>query len=319
MGEMAAFDGSLVIEWDNPRLAGGGRARRMMESLSRQLGEVATRWEVIVCGSPEVLTGELMEEIGEVLGEWGGRVDLRFVPAPAAVTETGAAPYFELKNYGAAQASGELLVFLDSDVVPEEGWLRALAGTFDDPAVEVATGAVHLEGEGLYADAVAMFWFFAPRREGGGVEETRHFFANNVAFRRELFERFPFPSLAGTNRGACRRLAATLREHGVRIYLNRAARVSHPPPATYRHFAMRALSHGRDNYVSEGAMRTLGRFVAGLGEAAWRPVARFRGLGVPAVEVPAGWALGAAYWGLHLAGFVIAAVHPRFARAHIRL
>lgn len=45
------------------------------------------------------------------------------------------------RNRGAAAAQGDLLCFTDADCAPESGWLRALAGPFDDPKVAGAKGA----------------------------------------------------------------------------------------------------------------------------------------------------------------------------------
>ena len=42
------------------------------------------------------------------------------------------------RNTGAAAATGELVAFLDSDVVPEPGWLAPLLGHLADPAVVLA-------------------------------------------------------------------------------------------------------------------------------------------------------------------------------------
>ncbi|HWN26057.1 MAG TPA: glycosyltransferase, partial [Actinomycetospora sp.] len=42
------------------------------------------------------------------------------------------------RNTGAAAATGELVAFLDSDVVPAPGWLEPLLGHLADPAVALA-------------------------------------------------------------------------------------------------------------------------------------------------------------------------------------
>ena len=58
-----------------------------------------------------------------------------------------------------------------------------------------------------------------PRRRSADrpeFREARVFFANNVAFRRETFRRFPFPAdLEGVARGACRRLWSQLNQSGI--------------------------------------------------------------------------------------------------------
>ncbi|MCC7354413.1 MAG: glycosyltransferase [Anaerolineae bacterium] len=45
-------------------------------------------------------------------------------------------------NTGVRQAQGEIIVFTDSDCVPEPGWLRALVAPFADPEVVAAGGRI---------------------------------------------------------------------------------------------------------------------------------------------------------------------------------
>src|SRR4029077_19368753 len=51
--------------------------------------------------------------------------------------------YCSLKNAGAAASSGEIIIFLDSDVIPEPNWLAALLETFSNPHVSVVVGSTH--------------------------------------------------------------------------------------------------------------------------------------------------------------------------------
>jgi hypothetical protein len=74
---------------------------------------------------------------------------------------------------------------------------------------------------------------------------VRIFFANNVAFRQELFGSYRFPSLPQV-RGQCQALAEMLQSLGVKIFYQPMSSVSHPAPNGLRHFIMTAMCHGHD-------------------------------------------------------------------------
>ena len=69
-------------------------------------------------------------------------------------------------------------------------WLAGKpAGRFRRFRVEVACGGAFISPYGLYGKAFALFWFFPLRHDAHGSHETHHFFANNVAFHRQIFEK----------------------------------------------------------------------------------------------------------------------------------
>ena len=311
------MEGSIVLEWSQAGRRQQRRGLQMIESLAREARSRNGNWELIVCGAPETLGAQRSAAIRAAAGGDDEGFTLKILEAPEPVTSTPASLYFALKNYGASVAQGKLLVFADSDLRVEPGWLLALADTFANPDVHVAAGAVYAHRGNWYEDAVAMFWFFEPRTGRSGVRRTTHFFANSVAFRREIFERHPFPILVGSNRGACALLARDLQRDGIPIWVNDAARAAHPAPEPGCGFLMRGLSHGRDNYLAYGLARALARFAVGVGQAFVRPVRRYAKLGIPVYEVPVGIAVGLLYWSLHLLGVGAAVLTPGLARRRI--
>src|SRR5690606_19382970 len=137
---------------------------------------------------------------------------------------------------------------VDSDVVPDEGWLAQLVEALEDPAIRVVGGETYLSTDSFYDRLCAGFWNFDVRRPGEGIYKARNFYANNVAMRREIAERFPFPD-GETYRGQCARLAKDLRANGITLHRIRSAAVSHPPPEGLRHFVHRAVCQGHDTLL----------------------------------------------------------------------
>ncbi len=311
------MDGSVVLEWSQAGGADQQRGLRMIEALASEARQLPGKWELIVCGAPEALGFPQSAAIRNAAGEDDDGFALKILPVSAEVVATSASFYFALKNYGAAAAQGELIVFADSDLQVENGWLRAMVDTFANPEVQVAAGAVYPKCGTWYEDAVAMFWFFEPRSTGGGLRRTSHFFANSVAFRRRVFETHPFPTLVGSNRGACALLGRQLEREGIPVWRNESARAAHPAPECGRGFLMRGISHGRDNYLAYGATRTFARFLLGICQTFVRPLRRSARLGVPLYEVPLGIAVGLAYWSLHLFGLAVAVLTPGLLRHRI--
>ena len=153
--------------------------------------------------------------------------------------------YYQLKNYGASQSDGDVIILIDSDVIPDPGWFDALMSVIDNPEVEVACGNTYVSMETFFSKAFSMFWFFEIKAITSNVYPIDKLFANNVAFKRETFERFPFPEL-DSFRGQCLVLSEQLRREGLTIYRHDGARVSHPPTNGFTHFCKRAICAGHD-------------------------------------------------------------------------
>jgi hypothetical protein len=238
---------SLVIEWENANRIGVERARRMLAALHEQLREVGApgrgEHEVfLLFPEDDVSDAELRPIVEEVapIDSWPAR--FRLVPSTAG-------GYYEQKNAGAALTSGDILIFLDSDVVPQPGWLAGLIDGLQRSNASVVCGNTFVEYDGVYSAAVALSWFFPLRSEEEGLKPTHFFYANNVAFRRDVFMKHQFPE-TGQFRGQCSALAVNLERDGHQIVMNGASRVAHPPPEGLKHYAVRALWNGHDDFIS---------------------------------------------------------------------
>ena len=232
---------SVVIEWENARLSELQRTREMLKALREQIAQSEhPRPETIILHDKEHVGRQLIEDIiGEACKLEAWPADIRIIP-------TDGLNYYEQKNFGAQQCDTDLITFLDSDVIPERGWLAGLLEAFEDPDVQVVHGNVYIDVQGLYSKAFALFWFFPRRAEGNGLYQTTNYSpANNVTFRRATFEAFKYPSRP-TFRGQCGALSQTLRNHGIATYCQPKSHVSHPPPNGLRHFVNRAVCTGHD-------------------------------------------------------------------------
>lgn len=324
---------SFVIEWDNARLADASRARRMLAALDAQCRDVLRNGAgsgVRVSGRPEILIvldpqavdePDVVQVARECLGPAGDVLRWRTVARPGHA-------YFELKNEGATHAGGDLVVFLDSDVIPDPGWLRALLAPFAAPEVQLVAGATYVPPSTLYSKTVALTWLFALCPRDAALVPVKRFWANNVAWRRRVLLAHPYTGMDGETRGACDRLARDLVARGIQPYRSNGARVRHPAPNGALHYLHRAVAQGRDQFLGgrrrgsphgrglRGALRRSAR----RWTDALRALARSHGeVGLRPRELPAAAAIVSAYCCAHLAGGVLAHWFPRLMRRRFRL
>lgn len=327
---------AVIIEWDNVRLSELDRARRMLSLLVTEAAQVrvpppwaspeeaaflagmAQPIEVIVTfDSTQFSEAELRAVVGTCLPPTADAIALRTLPMPGL-------RYYALKNAGAAAASGDFIVFLDSDAVPEPGWLAALLAGFANPARGVIGGNTHIEPEGTYGKTFALTWFFPPRSEDGPPVLAGSFLANNVAFRRDAFLPAGFELEEGLSKGACVRLARRLREAGIEIWRAPRARCSHPPPNGLAHFVSRAIAEGRDNALGPTGMAltpggSVRRLVRNQRSAASSILRGRREGTLSAREVPISLAIAGSYYTLLFLGEAMSHAAPGWMRRRFQL
>jgi len=309
---------SIVVEWENALLSEGERSAAMLRELRRQATEIAARpsdhfavtlgrplFEVlIVYDEAEFDKHALAALLARCMGEADDILRWRLLPA-------GDSSYYGNKNLGASAAAGDIVVFVDSDVVPEADWLAQILTALDDPAVKIVTGNTYIEPEGLVGKVFALSWFFPLRSEDGSLQRVQSFFANNLAMRRIFCEQHPFPDLRGTSRGACIVLASQLARENIPVFLNPRARVAHPAPNGFSHISKRALAQGRDRlfrerrYGSPGSaswLASTSRLAYHWSVSAWKICTGCRRVGLNPLLIPAAAAVATYYYLLYWAG-----------------
>lgn len=315
-------DVSLVIEWENVQLAEATRCLQMLSAIARQASRLSEgekfagrRWlEVLVMyDDTEVSLAEVRAAVAPRLVDESPYWTVRYEPASGC-------EYYQQKNRGAAIAASPIVAFLDSDVIPEAGWLAGVVLPFENPSVEVVCGACHLAAENTYTRAFAVSWVFPLRETNSeGLVRKTHFFANNVAFRRQTLLDNPFPEIEGATRGSCSALARSLTQQDIGIYLSTEARVSHPAPNGSDHFFARALAEGRDNYLGRklrgkaGFFRMFPKVAIRPLKAGWQVLSRGHRVGMSLVEMPHALAVAMGYQSLVVMGDIATRVAPEFA------
>lgn len=305
---------SIVVEWENAARIGPARAGRMLAELGDQLAALVPPFrdlEILFVhdGTPEAAAAiEASAATAHLSAPWRSSAS----PDPS---------YVGHKRHGARLARGEILVFLDSDVLPQPGWLKGLITPFEREQSGIVTGATFIEPRDFYSATMALGWLFPLRRRETGLVEVDGFQANNFALRRDAFLALPSPPCEGYRDGTIR-MVEMLRERGHRIFLDRAAAVEHPPPDGARHFALRALWSGYDN-----ALRFRRRRARWTGAGvmftdllrAWLRVGRnHRRVGLGPVRAAGAIGLLTLYYGLRLVGYAAALAAPAFVGRRLR-
>lgn len=191
---------------------------------------------------------------------------IRFVEMPAD------AGYYEAKERGfdATAPSSQIVVFADGDCWPDQGWLDALVAPFDDASVRVVAGRTVYREDllGIAATTIDFMYFSSPF----GANASRNFYANNVAFRREVFDELRYTDGDGFYRGNCQVAGMKLVEKGVPVRFVPAARTTHRFPDSARELVKLRMLRGEDTVVlaqhlKERALPANARWLMDLGPA----------------------------------------------------
>jgi hypothetical protein len=315
------------VEWANTRLNGVPRAWMLFDALGKQ-------WrDVVAHAHPEGLplaAAQFLDRLDPraelLIASGDASISLLEAKIRACMPESLAVQvlvaegleYYPLKNHAAQRATGDLLLFVDSDVVPDDGWLAHLIGSFGRPEIVVVAGQTYVAPTDLFSRAFALGWTYPPKDESGGLFQPGKFYANTIAFRTEVFRRTGFPSIGCRTRGAARLLAQELGRLGIPVWQNQQACVDHPPPSSFQHLAVRALAHGRDIYMTRseernlyGLVRSLGAASGRMGRGFYRLLRYGRRVGLRLWELPAALAICFSYHAFFALGGLLTHVSPQ--------
>jgi len=327
-----SFTVSVVIEWYNVTHAEISRAKRMLAAVKSQAAILYSKdttasirlslpLELVIAFNSAKLDGAKVRGIvDDVIGvsEW---LTLRYMPVAGAT-------YCKLKNAGASIATGDIIIFLDSDLKPEPEWLAAFLSAFSNPSVSVAVGNTYVDWSGgdAYSKSLALTWMFPLRDPGGGLTISHWFYANNVAFRRETFLSRQFPDVPGLIHLPAKLLVERLQSDGVVIWHIGDARASHPAPNGLVHFVERAVSAGRARAFAAAEPVTIDlvfRWVqCDIGSVSFgcKKILLYGSeVELRWWQVPVAITIAATYYALLLTGSLLSVVAPRLMRNRFQL
>lgn len=225
---------SLIVETENLLNAD-------IEGLSRSLTSIVQQTL-----SPENANEVLLLDSGdappELLFQLCDRYPwIKVYPVPES------AGYYQAKMIGAKAATGEIVVYCDSDCIYESHWLENLLRPFaQNPEIPIVAGETMTRGVGIYNTAMVMAYIFPPFSGETNLAPDTQYFLNNVAFRRNFLLQHPIPTPLPLYRGNCAIHAAHLKPHS--IWRQPQAQATHAPPSSLSHFFWRFLLIGHDYY-----------------------------------------------------------------------
>jgi len=316
---------SILIEWENLRFAELHRAKSMLQQLAKQIRDISDNLsappEILILYNEDVMQDDKIEPfVRENLEPCISLIDLKIISTPDLT-------YYNQRNYGAKKSSNEIVIMLDSDVIPDEGWLINLLQPFGDSNVLMVGGIPYMTQDDIYGKAMSLIWIFPPKDDPDfRTAELTELVPDNTALRREFLIEHPFPE-STSFRGDLPDLCNLLKYKGYKIFRQPKATVSHPPPVGLRNIAIRALADGHDKYLAwRGShQRFLNKkikkrsIVSYIKQKLANYHERRKYVHLNFKEKVGVFCIGSIWFGLLLIGFLLTAIDPRLITKKIRI
>jgi glycosyltransferase involved in cell wall biosynthesis len=240
---------SMVLETENLANADINGLSESLKSLANQELSPECAHEVLIIDSGDV-PAEKLEQLRE---------QYPWLTVRQAPLGTG---YYDAKMLGAKLATGDIVIYCDSDCIYETNWLKNLLIPFaQNGEIQVVGGETTTQAKGIYGTAMALTYIFPQYSGQTTLQKNSQYFLNNVAFRREFLLKYPIPLELALYRGNCLIHAYNLRASGYTIWRQPQARAIHAPPSSLSHFFWRFLLIGHDYYWQNRLLReTFGNY-----------------------------------------------------------
>lgn len=254
---------ALVLETNN--LRGGADMEKALDSLKRLVSLLTQQTIPPAMLAQWIIThdGFSAEACAQISALAGRSID--FVEIDA---NTG---YYDAKNAGFDRVDAarcDHVVFGDTDCLPASDWLEQLLAPFaratEAPAAVAGRTSYAANVLGVALTSIDFMYFPSPLRSGA----TRNFYANNVAFKREVFGQYRYQALDGVYRAHCQVMGLRMQAAGVAIEYAPAAHTEHRLPDTQRETLKLRWMRGKDSVgltphlvkaYLPGSMQWLGR------------------------------------------------------------
>ena len=316
---------SIVTEWENYINTEKWRPRKMLHIIFQQIKEISnnlsSKPEILIVYNPDDVKKDEVEKIvNEEIENYADLVVLKIIPALGC-------GYYQLKNFGSKHCTKDIIIFVDSDVIPDDGWLGSILEPFNKSNVHVVAGAAYMPLTNLVEKAMALIWYFPPETDRSGTfGETDFFSTNNVAFSRKIFQKYNFPDLEGL-RGHNVALANKLIFNDIKIYQQPTARSAHPASNGFVHFVHRGLQTGYDKGCSIIRERkldplTLDREGRSAQKTSIRKIIskiryRYKFLNLNPLEVLPVFMIAITYYALGAVGLLITLILPNYLKKRL--
>jgi hypothetical protein len=302
-------DFAVVMEMENAIFISWSEVGETLRVVAAQVGEVLTAGQarlpqvIFVHAGEHGESAELLEGVRREAPRLFDVADVQCVSVPDG-------RYYELKNAGLAAAARDVIVLLDSDTIPEAGWLRELVAPFADEGTIAASGHTYLGHSTFVSRTLAMVWVFPLRDHDAGAAQRRALNVNNCALRAAWFRAHPFPIDHGF-KVSCTKFMRQMNVNGVAL-LRPPAYAKHAPLTGWRFLVWRALVTGRDADRKYTDMKSASRFMRMLHAVRFlwkmecrtirRVVAHHRHVALPPREIPAALVVGCGFYALAFLG-----------------
>ncbi|WP_371762643.1 glycosyltransferase family 2 protein [Massilia sp.] len=234
---------ALILETNN--LRGGGNVEEALASLKRLVTRLALQTVAPATLAQWIITHDGIDAAAraEIVRLAGRTID--FVPISASDS------YYEAKNAGFDHADPErcdYVAFCDADCNPAARWLEHLLLPFTAPAADaplVVAGRTSYSSSAFGVALTSIDFMYFPSTLGTGA--TSNFYANNVAFRREVFDKYRYQELPGVYRAHCQVMGMRLLADGVKLHYAVDAHTEHRLPDTRRELFKLRWMRGEDS------------------------------------------------------------------------
>jgi hypothetical protein len=279
MPDQVAARCALVLETNNLRGGADAEAKagtslqRLVALLAKQKLPLAALAQVVV--THDGLSPATCEAVSRLAG--------RPVDFVRIDTATG---YYDAKNVGFEATDARRcthVVFADADCLPDDDWLLQMLLPFaQDDAPAVVAGRTSYAANVVGTALTTIDFMYFPNADHAGA--TSNFYANNVAFRREVFAQHSYQALDGVYRAHCQVLGMRLKAAGVPIRY--AAQGPHrAPPARHARRGAQAALDARAGHLFAHAAPAAQLRVAALAVAGQERADRAAGRAVHAARV----------------------------------
>lgn len=234
---------ALVMETNN--LRGGGDLRQALASLRRMAALLRQQTVMPECLAQFIITHDGIDQYAcaEITSMLGRQVD--FVAIDPC---TG---YYDAKNIGFDRSDAsrcDYVAFCDADCDPAAHWLEQLLAPFAKPT---ASAPLAVAGRTSYSasimgvalTAIDFMYFPSPL----APDATCNFYANNIAFRRDIFDAYRYQALPGVYRAHCQVLGLRLQAAGIAVHFAAEAHTEHRLPDTRRELIKLRWMRGEDS------------------------------------------------------------------------